>query len=109
MAYGNSNPSGGGGGDMYSDAEPAAAPAPKDPDNDGDTHEEGGGETALVPQSLCPGMKPGEEMVVKIDSLTENDYVVSYAPEKGKGEGEAPAAPPAESGEGGGSMASMME
>lgn len=59
-----------------------------------------GGETALVPTSLCPGMKPGEEMVVKINRVVGDQYEVSYAPEK-KGEGEEGAggeggAPPAE-------------
>ena len=42
-------------------------------------------ESALLPKSICPGMKPGDEMVLKIDEVTDNEYVVSYAP-KPKGE-----------------------
>lgn len=65
------------------------------------------GTTAVVPSELCPGMKVGDEMVVKILSVDDDSYEIAYAPEKGKpkakeeeaGEAEAP---PAE-----GSMASM--
>lgn len=52
--------------------------------------------TAVVPIALCPGMKPGDEMVVRILAVHEKDYEVEYAPEKGSEE--KPAAPPAESG-----------
>jgi len=66
------------------------------------------GTTAVVPSELCPGMKVGDEMVVKILSVDDDSYEIGYAPKEGKGgdeEGaaEAPAPPPE------GSMASMME
>lgn len=90
---------------MYSDAPEAAAAPPSEEAPAEKEGEEGTGETALVPSSLCPGMKAGDEMVVKIDRVLENQYEVSYAPEKGKGEAPPPAAEPA----GDGGMASMME
>jgi hypothetical protein len=67
----------------------------------------GEGQTALVPESLCPGMKPGEEMVVRIKSVMDGQYEVEYSPEPDKKEEappEAPAKPPGDA-----EMASMME
>lgn len=65
------------------------------------------GTTAVVPAELCPGMKVGDEMVVKIIGVDDDSYEISYAPKGGKdeeaGEGEASAPAPE------GSMASMME
>jgi hypothetical protein len=65
-----------------------------------------GTETALIPQSLCPGMKPGDELVLKIDRVHGEEYEVSYAPKEESPE-EAPpeSAPPS----GDPQMASMME
>lgn len=74
MAYGT-NP---GNDDMFSDS-PDLAPAE---DKTGES-EESSDQTALVPESLCPGMKPGDEMVVKIEEVQDGQYLVSYAPEKG--------------------------
>lgn len=92
--------------DYYGDGGDAAggggAPAPEE------GHEEphDTGVTAVVPSELCPGMKVGDEMVVKIIGVDDDSYEISYAPEKGKpkAEEEASAPPPSE-----GSMASMME
>lgn len=39
--------------------------------------------TAVIDSAICPGMEPGDEMVVKIDKVLENQYLVSYAPEPG--------------------------
>ena len=84
MAYGNSNP------------------GPKETDDsmlsDSSTEESSDGtkskteeeQTALVPESLCPGMKPGDEMVLKIEEVQEGQYLCSYAPEKGHDEGSEP-------------------
>lgn len=81
----------------------------------GDQGGEGGGEdkphdtgkTAVVPSELCPGMKVGDEMVVKILSVDDDSYEIGYAPkEKGEKEegGDEPAEEPAPKE---GSMASM--
>ncbi len=64
------------------------------------------GVTAVVPSEMCPGMKVGDEMVVKIVGVDDDSYEIGYKPKEGKGEQEeAPAPAPAPEG----SMASMME
>lgn len=76
---------------------------------DGDektSHDEG--TTAVVPSELCPGMKVGDEMVVKIVSVDDDSYEISYAPEKGKSEGDEEE-PGGQAEVPQGSMASMME
>lgn len=91
--YGDSGESSSGGG-------PATAEEPGG-DQPHDT-----GTTAVVPSELCPGMKVGDEMVVKILSVDDDSYEIAYAPKAGKGEKEEPAeAAPAPEG----SMQSMME
>jgi len=82
--------------DMYGDNPDAdAAPA-------ADEKEDEGGETAVLPKSLCPGMKPGDELTLKIDSVQEDQYVVSYpGKESSKEKAEAP--------QGDAEMVSMME
>lgn len=42
-----------------------------------------GGETATIPSSLCPGMKEGDEIVLKIVGVADGQYQVAYAPEEG--------------------------
>jgi hypothetical protein len=82
MAY---NPGGGqnpGNDDMFNDG-----PAPKD------GMEEGGdkGEvTGILPKEILAGkdFKPGEEIVLKIVAIHDNDVEVAYASEEGKGEKE---------------------
>lgn len=94
--------------DYYGDedaAAPAAAPAAKPK-----TAET---KTALIDSAICPGMKPGDEMVVKIEKVMDKEYLVSYAPEpEDKGEESteseaAPSGPP--SAATAPSMAGMME
>lgn len=88
---------------MYSDAAPESKTSPE-PQGDDD---KGQGETALIPKSLCPDMKPGDEVVLKITRGLEDDWEVVYAPKEGKSEKspEPVAAPPG----GDSSMSSMME
>lgn len=76
--------------DLYGDGEAPRPPKPDDQEDAGQKEEqETSGETALVPISLCPGMKPGDEMVVHIDKVLDDQYQISYAPEpKHEGEGE---------------------
>lgn len=95
--------------DMYGDADTAEASPntstesaePKDTES----------KTALIDSAICPGMEPGDEMVVKIEKVMDKEYLVSYAPEPESEEKstteeapteEAPASPAP-------SMASMME
>lgn len=92
------NQSSGGSDEMYSDAAPAE---PKPEAEDGKKEDKG--ETALIPKSLCPDMKPGDEVVLKIERGLEDDWEVSYAPKK-KESPEPVSAPPQ-----GGEMSSMME
>jgi len=83
-------------------------PMPKESDDKQDE----GGKTFLVPSEICPGMKPGEEMVVKIEEVHDEQYSISYAPKKKK-EGdekdgsEEMASAPNPSPEGGGETASL--
>ncbi|OLE10696.1 MAG: hypothetical protein AUG89_11575 [Acidobacteria bacterium 13_1_20CM_4_56_7] len=88
MAYESGNPGAG----MYDDATPSDKPAEK-------KDEATSSETALLPKSICPGMEPGQELVLKIDRVHDDQYEVSYAPEPKK---EEPAKQPDE-------MSSMME
>ena len=75
--------------DMYADAEPSTpVAAPEEPGE-----EKTEGETAIIPQSLCPGMKQGDEMKVRIERVLENDYEISYPDKGGK---EEPVSAPAE-------------
>lgn len=88
----------------YSDAEETPTPAPG-----GESEGEGSGQTALLDKSILGG-KPfnvGDELVLKVEAIHENEIEVSYA--KGSGEdedyseGDDAHAPPPRS-----EMASMM-
>lgn len=98
---------------------PTASPEPGmfddgPPEKAAESESPGEGQTALLPKSILAGkeFKPGDEVVLKIVNLHENDVEVEYAseePEKQEG-AEAPAeTPPAEAAPAGGGMASMME
>ena len=98
--------------DLYDD-EPAASP-PSKPAPEEEQHQDEGGETALLPSSICPGMKPGDEMVLKIVSVQDDQYQVAYAPEKGskesgEGEGEGSMAGATEAGMGAGASNSLYD
>lgn len=89
------------------DAAPTAAPQAEEKPKASE------GKTALIDSSICPGMEPGDEMVVKIEKVMEKEYLVSYAPEPEKEEEgyekeeSAPTGPPpAQTAP---SMAGMME
>jgi len=94
--------------DYYSDAPvgaPEAEPAARDQTADEQT-------TAVIPKSICPGMKVGDEVVLRIVAEHADEFEVSYAPEEGGDEEEAaepgeeaPPAPALAPDE----MASMME
>lgn len=99
---------GGGGEDMYSDAAAApesgaaTAPQPKD---------EGEQPRGVLPKAILAGkdFKPGDEIVLKIDAIHDDEVEVSYAPEKpggGEGGGEYGEQP---AGGGDAEMSGMME
>jgi len=58
--------------------------------------EEGEGQTATIPKSLVPGaIEIGQEIVVKVEKVLENEILVSYAPSKpSEPAGEAESASP---------------
>lgn len=53
----------------------------------------GSGETALIPKSLCPGMKVGSKVTLTIEADRGEEYEVSYDKEP---EGDEPEAGEAE-------------
>jgi hypothetical protein len=58
-------------GDGYEEVEVTEDNRPADPD-DSETS------TALLPQSLCPGMEPGDVLKVRVVATNESDYTVEY-------------------------------
>lgn len=93
-----------GGDDNFSDA-PAAPEQPQEKEEASDSPR------ALLPKSIGMGkdFKPGDEIVLKIEAVHDDEYEVSYATGKGDegGGSEEPAAP--EGGGGDTAMQSMME
>lgn len=101
----NDNP-GSGGEDNYDDS-PSNPPAEAPKEEGMDESPRG-----LLPKAILAGkdFKPGDEIVLKIDAIHDDEVEVSYAPEKGKEGGDAEMAeapPPGEDGDS--EMASMME
>lgn len=78
---------------MYSDASGPMQPPDDTRGEEGQPNEDSG-ETALIPKSLCPGMKPGDTLTMRIVSEQEDEYEVAYEQEEEQGE-EAPAPPEA--------------
>jgi len=66
--------------DYYGDED---AQAPATASTATSKEEPGDKKTALIDSAICPGMEPGEEMVVKIEKVMDKEYLVSYAPEPG--------------------------
>jgi hypothetical protein len=49
------------------------------------------GKTALIPSSLCPGLKVGETIALEIVAVNEDEYQVKYShDEEGEDESEEP-------------------
>lgn len=77
----------------------------------GEPKEDQGEQSAVLPKSLCPGMKPGDTIELKISEVRGDSYVVTYEKEESKEEEakeQASAPPPPEGGGQGGGMDSMM-
>jgi hypothetical protein len=84
--------------DPYGDAAGVEAPPESEPNPEKET-----GQTALLPTSICPGMSPGDELVMTIVRVHDDQYEVEYSPEP-EGEEIAEAEIPQ-----GGEMSGMME
>lgn len=74
---------------MYSDEDgPSNAQMPgKDGGEDMDDQQKGeteGGKTALVDSDICPGMKPGDMIQLRIERVMDKQYQVSYEPSEDK-------------------------
>lgn len=96
--------------DLYGDEvapDKASASAPETEETQ--ETEDTGKKTALIDSSICPGMEPGEDMVVRIEKVLDGEYLVSYAPEPGKEEGEEEGEDYSMPGPKPGSMGAMME
>jgi len=68
--------------DYYSDAGESEMPQR----GNEESGEEYGGETALLPSSLCPGMEPGDKIVLRIVASRGDQYEVAYEAEEGEQE-----------------------
>lgn len=91
--------------DYYGDGDVSPGGSPS-ADEAGGEQPHDTGTTAVVPSELCPGMKVGDEMVVKIVGVDDDSYQIAYAPKEGEGQKEEmPAEAPAPEG----SMSSMLE
>lgn len=81
MAYNNPGPS-----EDYYDDGPAAKEGQESASQEAEEHK--GDETALLPKSILMGkeFKPGEEVVLEIVRMLDDQVEVKYASEKGEGE-----------------------
>jgi hypothetical protein len=93
--------------DYYGDGDGASDGGAASTQGDPNEQPHDTGTTAVVPSELCPGMKVGDEMVVKIVGVDDDSYEIAYAPKEGKPEEQEEAPAPAPAPEG--SMQSMME
>ena len=84
MAYSNSNP-----GPKETD-DSMLSDSSDEQSSDGAKSKAAEKQTFIVPESVCPGMKPGEEMVSEILEVQDGNYLCAYAPEKGHDEGSEP-------------------
>lgn len=67
--------------DLYGGDGPTLAQEPAPDAQKKKPEQEQDGKTFLINKDVCPGMAVGDEMVVKIEGIHENEYEVSYAPE----------------------------
>jgi hypothetical protein len=69
----------------YSGAAPSGAQEAEPPHDESKEHEDSE-QTALLPKSILQGkeFKPGDEVVLKIEEMYEDDFLVSYATEPAK-------------------------
>ncbi len=76
---------------IYGDDDNASEGSPSD-----QQHDDKGQETAVIPSELCPGMKVGDEIKLKIVSTGEDSYEVAYEKDsESPGEdAKGPVAPP---------------
>lgn len=79
--------------DYFEDDPSKDAPAP-DAKEGGDDDKQGDAPTFLINADVCPDMKPGESMELRVVAVHDKEYEVSYQPKDDKEEGED--APPEE-------------
>ena len=93
--------------DNFSDA-PASEPSEKTEGSESEESQDS--PRGLLPKSILMGkdFKPGDEIVLTIDAIHDDEVEVSYAPEKKEGAGETEEYPAGKS-SGDSGMASMME
>lgn len=75
-----------GNGPSTATAEPEETPETEGGEDEQSTqYDEASGTEAVVPKALLAGkdFKPGDEMVVVIKSIHDDEVVIAYAPEKG--------------------------
>lgn len=70
----------------------AAATAETDDDSTQSTDDSGN--TAVLPSELCPGMKVGDKLVLKIVGVDDDSYEVAYKPDEQSEEDSEVSAPP---------------
>ena len=64
----------------YSDGEDQMPQGQPEDDNSNDKV----GESALIPKSLCPNMKVGEEVTLRIVAGRDSEWQVEYEPKESK-------------------------
>lgn len=86
--------------DLYGESQTAPEAPASDDDGKGSDDQK----TFVVPEEVCPGMKPGDQMQARVLRVNGDSYEMSYEP------AEKEEAPPADGpAPDEGSMASMME
>lgn len=63
--------------DYYDESEPSTAQGAPSADA-ARPKESAAAQSTLIPKSMCPGMKPGDEVSLRIDKVLEEEYQVSY-------------------------------
>lgn len=66
--------------DLYGDDPDQAAAANSEKMTQKDRDEETKGKTAVLNSEICPGMEPGDTMVLRVTAVNEGEYTVEYEP-----------------------------
>lgn len=51
------------------------------PEEKGGSEDEGHGKPQLLNSEICPGLKPGDSLVLKVTGVKDGEYVVEYEAE----------------------------
>lgn len=75
--------------DMYGDEGPDQASAASSENiTQKERDEVTKGKTAVINSEICPGMEPGDTMVLRITAVNDGEYTVEYEPSENPKEGE---------------------